>query len=293
MIEWVDKYSNVIQIIIGLLSLGATIFVSFRIYRLQKRHEQEIEMMEENEQKRKLEEEAHRFLIDNAEEIDYLPWCVIASNLSRHQKHTRKIYTNFCKCSIELQNEIMRVEQYNIRTIDDINWIDKAIESLRNDIKKFQLAQRDYLYDNAKYFHRAFEHYKEKKWERTPRIFEPVNKFKQFSKICFTDGKLNIGNYINEYLNLYIDKSDLCIGKPKPPFDYVWQDQKLSSIDTDEEIVCWWIMDLVFYTVMNLYNHDIYDSKILINDITDAQVNTFEDRYFQTMFVLYCIYCNS
>ena len=25
MIEWVDKYSNVIQIIIGLLSLGATI----------------------------------------------------------------------------------------------------------------------------------------------------------------------------------------------------------------------------------------------------------------------------
>lgn len=135
MIEWVDKYSNVIQIIIGLLSLGATFFVSFRIYQLQKRHEQEIEMMEENEQKRKLEEEAHRFLIDNAEEIDYLPWCVIASNLSRHQKHTRKIYTNFCKCSIELQNEIMRVEQYNIRTIDDINWIDKAIESLRNDIK--------------------------------------------------------------------------------------------------------------------------------------------------------------
>ena len=56
MIEWVDKYSNVIQIIIGLLSLGATIFVSFRIYRLQKRHEQEIEMMEENEQKRKLED---------------------------------------------------------------------------------------------------------------------------------------------------------------------------------------------------------------------------------------------
>ena len=187
----------------------------------------------------------------------------------------------------------MRVEQYNIRTIDDINWIDKAIESLRNDIKKFQLAQRDYLYDNAKYFHRAFEHYKEKKWERTPRIFEPVNKFKQFSKICFTDGKLTIGNYINEYLNLYVDKSNLCIGKPKPPFDYVWQDQKLSSIDTDEEIVCWWIMDLVFYTVMNLYNHDIYDSKILINDITDAQVNTFEDKYFQTMFVLYCIYCNS
>lgn len=104
MIELINKYSNLIQIVIGLLSLFATIFVSFRIYQLQKRHEQEIKEMEENERKRKLEEEAHRFLIDNADEIDYLPWCVIAGNLFRHQKHTRKIYTAFCKCSIELQN---------------------------------------------------------------------------------------------------------------------------------------------------------------------------------------------
>ena len=91
MIEWIDKYNNLIQITIGLLSLIATIFVSFLIYWFQRRHEIEIEKIEENIRKSLLEEEAHKFLIDNEEEIEYVAWCVFATNLYRHKKHTRKI----------------------------------------------------------------------------------------------------------------------------------------------------------------------------------------------------------
>ena len=203
MIEWIDKYNNLIQITIGLLSLIATIFVSFLIYWLQRRHEIEIEKIEENIRKSLLEEEAHKFLIDNEEEIEYLPWCVFATNLYRHKKHTRKIYTNFCRCSKKLQNEILNIAGFSIKTIKDTEWVDIAFDNLRQDIITYKLGN-DYLYDNAKYFHRAFELYRENRWEITPQVFPPINTFKQFSRSCYTNGILNINEYIeldDNYVN--------------------------------------------------------------------------------------------
>lgn len=289
MIQWLNEYNNLIQFIIGLTSLFATIAVSFLIYWLQKRHENEVERVEENIRKRALEEEAHKFLIDHEEERDYLPWCVIAANLCRHKKHTRKIYTNFCRCSIKLQNEILHIAEYSIRTIGSTQWVSKAFNALCADIKKYELGE-DYLYDNVEYLHRAFEKYRESPWEDTPRVFEPINKCKQFVNICFTDGKLNIGDYIDEFLFHYIGQSGFCLGKPIPPFDYVWRSQNLSY--ADEVTVCRWMMELVFYTTVMIHNHGINSSMtdMLIENRTDAYVETFEDKYFQTMLLLYCTY---
>ena len=253
MIEWINTYNNLIQIAISTLSLFATIVISFLIYWLQKRHE---------------------------------------ANLYRHEKHTRKIYTNFCRCSPELQNEILRIAQFNIRTIDNTEWVSKAIEALRNDIKKYELGEQDFLYDNAKYFHRAFERYRETTWEDTPRIFEPINKFKQFANICFTDGKLTIGDYIYEYFYHYLGQSDVCIGKPKPPFDYVWKSQNL--YEADEKTVCRWILDLIFFTTVIIYNRKLNKSySNTLPESTDAQAKTFEDRYLETLYSLYYTYGNS
>lgn len=289
MMQWLNEYANLIQIIIGVLSLIATIAVSFLIYWLQKRHESEIEKIEENIRKKALEEEAHKFLIDNEEERDYLPWCVIATNLCRHEKHTRKIYKDFCRCSEELQNEILRIAEYSIRIIKNTEWVSKAFDALREDIKKYELSEDD-LYDNAKYVHRAFERYRENTWEDTPKIFEPINKFKQFANICFSDGKLNIGEYISEFFYHYIGQSGFCLGKPIPPFDYVWNSPNLS--DADEATVCRWMLDLVFYATTIIYNRMInkFTTDVLIEDKTDASTETFEDKYFETMFLLYCVY---
>lgn len=287
MIEWIDKYNNLIQITIGLLSLIATIFVSFLIYWLQKRHEIEVEKIEENIRKSFLEEEAHRFLIDNEGEIEYLPWCVFATNLYRHKKHTRKIYTNFCRCSKELQDIILNIAGFSVRSIKDIEWVDKAFDNLRQDIKTYELGN-DYLYDNAKYFHRAFEYYRENKWETTPRVFEPINTFKQFARSCYTNGILNINEYIEEYLYHYIGKSGFCLRKPIPPYDFVWESQNLANVDEVE--VCRWMLDLVFYTIVNINKYNENDCFILKENITGAQAATFEDRYYETMFMLYFTY---
>lgn len=66
--------ADIIQIIIGVLSLIATIAVSFLIYWLQTRHEKEIQKLQEEKERIELETKAREFLIDNESERDYLAW---------------------------------------------------------------------------------------------------------------------------------------------------------------------------------------------------------------------------
>ena len=90
---------DIIQIIIGILSLVATIAVSFAIYWLQLHHEKEMQKIAEMQEHKELKEKANLFLIDNEAERSYLPWCVIAANICRFDKHTRKIYNSFLSLS--------------------------------------------------------------------------------------------------------------------------------------------------------------------------------------------------
>ena len=60
--------ADIIQIIIGVLSLVATIAVSFLIYWLQSRHEKEIQKLQCEKERIALQEKARLFLIDNQEE---------------------------------------------------------------------------------------------------------------------------------------------------------------------------------------------------------------------------------
>ena len=76
--------ADIIQIVIGVLSLLATGAVSFSIYWLQSRHEKEIESADAKREQKELEEKAHVFLSENNSERDYLRWCIIAENVHRH-----------------------------------------------------------------------------------------------------------------------------------------------------------------------------------------------------------------
>ena len=100
----------------------------------------------------------------NSEEREYLPLCVMATNLHRHDKHTRNIYTNFCRCSSELQEEILRQAEFDMIIPTNTEWVGNCIDLLIVDIEKHKLG-RNYLYDGAKYFHYAYHFYREEEWE--------------------------------------------------------------------------------------------------------------------------------
>ena len=228
------------------------------------------------------------FLIDNEAERDYLPWCVIAANIHRLAKHTREIYNSFCRCPEELRNEILKQAGFEMESIKGQTWVNNCIEALEKDIQKYNLG-RDYLYDGAKYFHRSYERYRNLKWNSTPQVFEPICKDNHF-RISFGMDKLDIGSYINEYFYCFIDKRiDLKEGEPITPIDFVWNSQNLAY--TNEETVCMWMMELIQNIAIIIHNRSGVE-KINggILEYTDAQVETYEDKYYATLQALYNAY---
>lgn len=290
--------SEIIQIVIGTLSLVATVAVSFLIYWLQHRHEKEMERIGERQRLEKLTEEAHKFLIDNADEVEYLPWCVIATNQHRHANHIRKIYTNFSRCSVELRNKILEIAGFSLRTINGTDWVDKGFEKLEDDIEKYHLGEQPFLYDGAKYFHRSFESYKDLEYKgQYDRLFKTI--YKQSPLFAWEKnkaGKISLSSYIEQYFDYVFDTDRKLSGleweEPIPPVDYVWDGCELCNID--EDFVCFWVMELVGNFIINIHNRidELDEENMLFNNSTDAQVETYEDRYYQILEWLYFTYCN-
>lgn len=282
--------AEIIQIVISTLSLFATITVSFLIYWLQSRHEKEVEEIEKKRLKNELEGKAHLFLSENSDERDYLPWCIIAANLHRHEKHTRKIYTNFCRCSPELQAEILNQAQFSLKIIGDPNWMSVCFDKLSDDIKKYKLG-RNYLYDNAKYFHRGFSRYKDRCYQldETSRYYAVCD---SPTKYHFVDSMIDFQQYIDEYFVCVLDEKDFSkIENMTPPADYIWEKQNLGC--AEEYVVCYWLMEFVYQVALNVYNRKAEGIEgIMFKNSTEAQVKTFEDKYYQVLLWLYHTYCN-
>lgn len=275
-----------VQTIIGFLSLVATIVLSVVIYKLERKHQKEIEQLEKKNIKRVLEEKARLFIIDNNEEIGYLPLCVLAANLNCLDNHTRKIYNNFCRCNAELQEEILK--QANIKTNfpTDNEWVDICFDKLRQDIKKHKLGA-DHLHDGAKYFYRAYERYKDEKWKDLTTIYD-------FDKIAIGSGfyvkkKQSLLDYINEYfLFLYSEhKPALYNHNPYPPFDYFWEMFGLGEASEIE--VCRWMMEAVHSSLIIIHNRE-FGVKEVNHIMGDSNPQTFEDKYYETLMWLYFTY---
>jgi hypothetical protein len=150
-------FSDWVQIVIGLLSLVATIVISFFIYWLQSRHEKEIEQLQTAQRKAELENKADQFLIENESERGYLPWCIFAAKLHRHERHTRKIYTAFCKCPDELQIKILERAGFSTQGFNEQLHIHKSTFVYRMN-KIAELLGTD-IYDGRRLFAYEFTFY--------------------------------------------------------------------------------------------------------------------------------------
>lgn len=148
------------------------------------------------------------------------------------------------------------------------------------------------MYDGAKYFHRSYDRYRELEWNGTPNIFEPINKENRLMMILNV-AQISIGEYIDEYFYYFVDKKmDFDKETPIPPIDYVWEYQSLAH--TREETVCMWMMELVenIATIINNKFGEDVDCQFFL-EYTDAQAETYEDKYYETVQALYNAYYTS
>ena len=266
------------------LSLIATVVLTVAIYWLQRSHEKEREQMEVEAQKKAVAEAARVFLIDNEDEIEYLPLSAIAKSLNLKRKHHRAITTKFLRCSEEVQKEILK--QVNFQPIEvSKEQVSTVLKLLRDDIKTYCFG-RDVLYDGAKYFHRAMERYSDKEIETVnPYIFEDIKRthfYQGDSLKLLKDTSYNGTLY--GYMYDYIHSADL--GKSKwllqPPIDMVLSQCDLAGCP--EEIMTFWMMRIVIDCCRVFAESE--EDFIFDEDL----IKTQEDMYYYAVMVLYNTY---
>ena len=285
--SWILEHSDIIGLIIDFIALVVSVILTVVIYKLERHHEKEHEAAEEKAQKMAMAEAAKVFLIDNDDEVEYLPLAEIAAKLNLKRKHCRSITTRFLRCSEAQQREILH--QANIADIQvSTEAVSAALKSLQSDLDKYEFG-RSILYDGAKYLHRAFE-----RWaaveidDDNPYIFEDPEKSEWHnSSECqgkvswrFSDNASLLSSYIWSYLNaekLGLDKNQI-----EPPVDMVFQKCNLGTCD--EQGMTFWTMRIIVdacHSVCTTQVTDIFD---------ECLIKTQEDMYYYTLATLCATY---
>lgn len=171
--------------------------------------------------------------------------------------------------------------------IEGNDWVKNCFDKIRADIEKYKLG-RNWLYDNAKYFHRGFERYREEKWEDTPKLFELINHDNPV-RTALGQEKIDIGSYIDEYYFYYLDGNMTFEEPPISPINYV---EQVANISSGPELeVCRWILDVVHNVTVIIHNRDLTEhDDTLRNNFTDAIPETFEDKYYEALLWIYYTY---
>lgn len=267
--------------VVDVLSLIATVVLTVAIYWLQCSHEKEREQMEVEAQKKAVAEAARVFLIDNEDEIEYLPLSAIAKSLNLKRKHHRAITTKFLRCSEEVQKEILK--QANFQPIEvSKEQVSAALKRLKDDIKACGFG-RDTLYDGAKYFHQAMERYSDEKIETVnPYRFEDFVNTRLYEDDAHrllknTQFNRTLYDYMYDYRH-----SGRTNWLTQKPMDMVWEQCNLDGCP--EEIMTFWMMRIVIDCCRVFDESE--EGFIFDEDLIETQ----EDMYYYAVMALYSTY---
>lgn len=281
--------SEIIQIVLAVVSLLVTIVLTVGIFWVQQRHEKMIEKENERRHKESVAEAAKVFIINNQEEIDYLPLCVIASSVNQYKKHMRLIYTRFNKCTEEVQLEILRQENLPLKLIESKDWTQRYIERFVSDAEKYNFGKTQ-LYDVAKCFLTGFDHYgKMAIKDINSHTFESSDD--GGAVISQANPTADLALYIDRYLSVILNDKDSIEDTDSsqiPPFDLILK----FCQGKDESAFCLWVMRLVKSACMAFAGHGLTKNTSDFCKISTSGLKTerYEDIYYDALLQLYQTY---
>lgn len=263
-----------------LMNFLATSALTIAIYGLQRSHEKEREQMEVEAQKKAVAEAARVFLIDNEDEIEYLPLSAIAKSLNLKRKHHRAITTKFLRCSEDVQKEILKQANFQPIAVSK-EQVSAALKLLKDDVKTYCFG-RDVLYDGAKYFHRAMERYSGEKIETVnPYRFEDFVNTRLYEDEHGLQKDTQFNRTLYDYMYDYrhSGRTNWLIQKP---LNMVWERCNLG--ECPEEIMTFWMMRIVIDCCRVFAESE--EDFIFDEDLIETQ----EDMYYYAVMALYSTY---
>ncbi len=171
--------------------------------------------------------------------------------------------------------------------LDSSDWIHKKINLIQKIIQELGIGI-DFLYDNGKYFTRAYRYKKYSVKDLMIKRYEN-DKYEdlfQLARAHFkNEGKLTYEQYLEDFLYCKFEKPNLM---PKDvdiplPNDYLIAVENLRNCD--EIYLCYWMMVMVENIICYAIRYLNY--KYNEPSETDAQAETYEDMYFSILYELY------
>lgn len=229
---------------------------------------------------------ARRFCIDHEQEKELFVLCQIAFNLNPAHKHERELYTDYNKCSHDVRNAIMIMNDIPILNFED-EWEYKYLDIFREDIRKQKLcSDRDLLYEGGKYLHRAM-HYPSERIQYIHKYTYPTlilnHKIDRMgSLVCFID------EYIHNNLNLTLEYNG------DPPLEWMINAFNMENTsDCPDNLLAIWLNMFVLsacYVIPINYEKKNPNDIIFLTPSLD-NIETLEDLYYAALLNLHSIYC--
>lgn len=218
----------------------------------------------------KYSSEVLSFCKRHEKEMPIVPLCLVSDNIMVLRHNVRSLYDDYSLCTEEAKRAICQLAKTEYIQFKD-DWVNKCIDLFEKDVKKYDLGNRSFLYDGAKYLHRALELGEVRVEHADPFVFRPL--------YDNSKAKSSLTSYIHEYLYHTEDHPDW----PKP-IDMVWEEMGLGSHPIEEMI--FWVMRMI---ISSTYQMPLGDHQDIISIVEDY-LETFEDMYYYTLLVLYSRY---
>jgi len=230
-------------------------------------------------------EKARLFCIEYEEELHLLPLCEIAAEVHPEHKHLRPIFTAFIRQTKKTQKAILVRKSIKPFEFNNRNWIDDFVKCFEKEINKKKLTSVNFLYECAKYFHRAFDYHAAYR----PENIDPFIFKRKYVSGLFPNSSGNFKSVIDDYM---YGKEKHPNDENTPPFDILWYGLDLANIEENKLTfwVCRFFIDVCHY----FYGFDPnkeYDEKWKYKDCIECdQLETLEDLYYYALFMLYMSY---
>ena len=230
-------------------------------------------------------ENARLFCLDHEEDLHLLPLCEMASILNPRHKHINPMINAFIRQNKKAQKAILIHESIKPYELCNAGEIDKCIDAFEKEITDKKYATISFLYDGAKYFHRAFMYHADYK----PESIDPYIFKRKYASSLFPNVRGNLRAYIDDYeYGLEHHPED----NMTPPFDMLWDAFNLANCK--EKTLVFWVNRFIISVCHHLHGFDPnaqYDESWEYKDtIEDDKLKTMEDMYYYALLLLYMSY---
>ena len=159
-----------------------------------------------------------------------------------------------------------------MKYIDSLH-LEEAIDLFCDDLEKYELSSKSYLYTFDQYLHRAFNYYPDHNIKiynnySFRRLLNPS--IRALENMEFS----SIGAYIDDYLWLKENKPEF---EAIPPMDYLWIEKDFGSCN--EEDLTYWLCRFVIDACNSLF-HRVKTCDFDYVYVYDQNAETQEDLYY-------------